>query len=513
MKDLFNQQGRENSVLFTNSISHHKQPSLQYKRAKNSGSNRMNPIVEAACELAISSAYGSGTTYRPIGPSADTAFSGSMVLELELVTTGAKTGVEVASKNVVLKHSSVRSLHPSFETDESKRKNSKKYAAAVKTDKSSRNECAFLNVYWECLLTKNFNKTRIPAVLFARDHPTEGVTLLLESLSSFGENGGSTRIDEIPLGPRTDAALEWLANFHAAFLPRSLNPWAFDLLPSCTRNENKANTTTAGASPTSFLWSVGTHLSLEKRSPVELRNLATDLTAFVERFQGEHEYFLTSADARKQGRRIQAVAEGVAATLHPDNNPTRRTMVHGDYKQGNMFFDDACDIGEASSSKENPSKTSNRDKIAVFDWQWTGPGIAATDLIYLCVMAVSDEALEDYETNILKPYHKYLLQAMNRGQNIDESIQNDYPYEVLANEFKLAAIDIQRWLGGSRLNSMTPESVLKAQENVDVNHGIFRRSVERLVWVFQTVDGALDDVESGKVPLISPNSSLDGTSR
>lgn len=181
---------------------------------------------------------------------------------------------------------------------------------------------------------------------------------------------------------------------------------------------------------------------------------------------------LDSADAREQGRRIQAVAEDVATTLHPDNNPTRRTIVHGDYKQGNMFF------GVSSGSTGHHR---NGDKIAVFDWQWTGPGIGATDLIYLCVIAVSDEALEDYETNILKPYHNFLLRALNWGQNNDDRVENDYPYDRLVDEFKLAAIDIQRWLGGSRFKNMTPESVLNAQKNVDVNHGIFRRSVERLV--------------------------------
>ena len=450
--------------------------------------SKMDPVVEAACNLAVFSAFGdsSGKSYRPIGPSADTAFSGSVVLELEVKSLGID-----AAEKVVLKHSSIRSLHPSFDTQEARNENSKKYAAAIKTDKSSRNEVAFLVAYCERLLTENSNKTRIPRVLFARDHPTEGVTLLLESLTSFGKNGSSVRIDEIPLGPRTEASLEWLANFHAAFLPKALNPNAFDPLPSPSNTETDA--TTASELPSfSFLWSVGTHLSLEKRSPVELRDLATDLGTFVDRFEGEHEYFRTGQEAREQGRRIQAVAEGVAATLHPNNNPSHCTMVHGDYKQGNMFFDDA------------QANDCNGDEIAVFDWQWTGPGIGATDLVYLCVMAISDEALEDYETHILKPYHTYLLHALNRGHSNSDKIKlREYPYDTLLEEFKLAAIDIQRWMGGSRYRSMTPESVRRAQKNVDVNHGIFRRSIERLVWIFRTVDEALDQIESGKIELIS----------
>jgi hypothetical protein len=472
-------------------------PNTSAADAGSSNSSKMDPIVEVACDLAVFSVFGnsSGTSYRPIGPSADTAFSGSVVLELEVKSLGAE-----AAEKVVLKHSSVRSLHPSFDTEEARSENSKKYAAAIKTDKSSRNESAFLGAYWERLFTENSNKTRIPRVLFARDHPTEGVTLLLESLTSFGRNGSSIRIDEIPLGARTEATLEWLANFHAAFLPRYLNPDAFDHPPS----NAAAEATATNLPPSSFLWSVGTHLSLEKRSAAELRDLATDLAAFVDRFEDEHEYFRTGREAREQGRRIQAVAEDVAASLHPDNNPIRRTMVHGDYKQGNMFFDDAQDNTRMHSPADKPSKNCNGDKIAVFDWQWTGPGIGATDLVYLCVMAVSDEALGDYEAHILKPYHTYLLRALNRGHNnSNESKRRDYPYENLVDEFKLAAIDIQRWMGGSRYRSMTPESVRRAQKNVDVNHGIFRRSIERLVWIFRTVDEALDQIESGKIDLVS----------
>ena len=449
----------------------------------NNNNSKLDPIVQTACDIAVSSVYGESSSYRPIGPSADTAFSGSAVLELE-VTTKNVSGIQ----KVVLKHSSIRSLNPLFETNEGREKNAKKHAAAIKTDKSSRNECAFLQAYSEQLMTKTFNNTRIPKVLFARDHPTEGVTLLLESLTSFGANGSSFRLEEIPLGPCLDATLEWLANFHVAFLPQSLNPKAFEAaLPSDDRSTIEPNNST-------FLWTVGTHLSLEKRSSVELEDLPRELAAFVERFQNEHDYFRSKPAAKKQGQRIQAVAKGVASRLHPDNNPTRRTMVHGDYKQGNMFFDnDKVTIS---------GNDCGGDKIAVFDWQWTGPGIGATDLIYLCVMAVSNEALVDYETTILKPYHNYLQQAIRKTSNGDETTKaSQYPYETLVEEFKLAAIDIQRWLGGSRYKSMTPESVSKAQQNIDVNHGIFRRSIERLVWIFQTVDGALDDIESGKTKL------------
>ena len=204
----------------------------------------MDPTVVAACDLAVNFVFGPTATYRPIGAAADTAFSGSAVIELEVTvvipktkttttktTNGKNTAHNTNTTRVVLKHSSVRTLSKSFvttgtsdeeEDDITIKSSSKKYAAALKVDRSSRNEYAFLQSYSEKLLqlppnnididdgissisNKNKNKyknddeeikiiqtkTRIPRTLFARNHPTEGITLLLESLSSFGDSCGN----------------------------------------------------------------------------------------------------------------------------------------------------------------------------------------------------------------------------------------------------------------------------------------------------------------------------------
>jgi hypothetical protein len=395
----------------------------------------MDTTVAAAGALAISSAFSDhAPTFKPTGSAADTAFSGSAVLELALDPPPPNDNL------VVLKHSAVRNLNMD--------PNDPKYAAAVKVDQSSRNECCFLQAYSSQLLERNI---KIPRTLFARNDPNEGVTLLMESLSTWNQ------LPELPLGLETDSALKWLANFHAAFLPKALNSGALSL----------SDLVESGG------WSTGTHLSLEKRPPKEIESLEEDLSAFAARFEAKDAYFVSSS-AREQGARLQAVVADAATALLPANH-AHQTMVHGDYKHGNFFF--------------GPS-----GEIAVFDWQWTGPGVGATDLIYLCAMAVCDDALEDHEANILRPYHAHLIEALGGEETC-------YPYEELLTEFKIAALDYQRWQGGSRLKWITPETMKAAGENVDVNHGIFRRSIKRMVWIFETVDSVLDDVEAGRLTL------------
>ena len=158
----------------------------------------------------------------------------------------------------------------------------------------------------------------------------------------------------------------------------------------------------------------------------------------------------------------------------PQSPAHNTAKVHGDYKQGNFFF-------------------SPTGEISVFDWQWTGPGIGATDLIYVCVMALSDDTLADYENTVLKVYYEHLAATLGS--------RDKYCYEAFVREFKLATLDYQRWQGGSRCPSMTPASVKNGCEVVDVNHGIYRRSVARNVWTWKLVDAILDDIDRGEFKL------------
>ena len=189
----------------------------------------MNEIVSTAAAKAISSFYPDHPdpppSFTPTGTAADTAFSGSAVLELRLEPPPAPPNKPL----VVLKHSVVRTRNLEDPSDKSKLK------AAQKVDSSSVNEYAFLTAYPTSALGP---KIRIPEKLYARNDPNDGVTLLMESFSTHSQ------IPVIPLGVQLTSALRWLAYFHASFLPSgSLDPDKITELGG---------------------WELGTHLSLEK---------------------------------------------------------------------------------------------------------------------------------------------------------------------------------------------------------------------------------------------------------
>merc|ERR1712224_1103871 len=117
------------------------------------------------------------------------------------------------------------------------------------------------------------------------------------------------------------------------------------------------------------------------------------------------------------GERIRDVAHTVAYLLSPgSHNRGLLTLVHGDFKGGNIFF-----------RREGPG-------CAVIDFQWTGPGIAATDLVYLFASALDDESIERWE-DLLKQHHSTMSLALSGSS--DEL----YTYESLREHFRLAILD------------------------------------------------------------------------
>ena len=108
----------------------------------------MDPAVQAAANAAVASVFPT-TTWKPTGAAADTAFSGSAVLELQ---------VEHPQTLVVLKHSASRTAALAADAD------AKACAVAGKTDKSNRSECAFLQTY------PSIPNCRIPETLYASNY-------------------------------------------------------------------------------------------------------------------------------------------------------------------------------------------------------------------------------------------------------------------------------------------------------------------------------------------------------
>lgn len=174
----------------------------------------------------------------------------------------------------------------------------------------------------------------------------------------------------------------------------------------------------------------------------------------------------------KKWKRIKTIAHPIANLLRDGmnlNNPRQyRTIIHGDYKIANILFE---------------STTNNRlsfNNCASYDYQYTGIGYGARDLVMLIVSSIdlpspqnqTNNYWKDHERGLLEFYHQRLLfhisENINNGiyqqdlvnfNNIDESnntnsqnlevnLQRMYPFQNLLNQYELSLVDYMRFMLG-----------------------------------------------------------------
>ncbi|KAK3241688.1 hypothetical protein CYMTET_48571, partial [Cymbomonas tetramitiformis] len=171
------------------------------------------------------------------------------------------------------------------------------------------------------------------------------------------------------------------------------------------------------------------------------------------------------------GRRLRRSARALHRNLQ-FQWPQHRTLVHGDLKTANIFFNEAD------------------TEVAVVDWQWCGEGVGVVDLQYLMHTSGSIEVLQA-EQQILQLYHECLLANLRRFGKHDQAAT--YGLETMVGQYEVATLDYVRFLIGSMWGRTTPASCLA---NADcINQGMHKRSTAHLIWLVQKADGLLSQLE------------------
>eukprot|EP00933_Yihiella_yeosuensis_P036488 TRINITY_DN30243_c0_g1_i1.p1 TRINITY_DN30243_c0_g1~~TRINITY_DN30243_c0_g1_i1.p1 ORF type:complete len:408 (+),score=52.62 TRINITY_DN30243_c0_g1_i1:26-1249(+) len=282
------------------------------------------------------------------------------------------------------------------------------------------------------------NGVGIPVLLASQVLPSGGFATLSECLS---EN--SWLQYSVHPQSRTQEAVSWLAGFHGSFHGK---------MGSLSGHE---------------LWPAGCHVRLELRPASEFESMPKNFAHFCEAFAQTSPFF-ARPESVMLGTRLAAVAPKVAEHLLPERRKAEAvTLVHGDFKGANFFFQK-----EASG-------------CTAIDFQWTGPGIGATDLIYFLSTSVEDSVTEKY----LDLLHAYHIQLKAPG----------YSYDEFLRDFKVATLDYVRWAFGRALIAETPEKYRERAEKVDPNLGYFRRSAARVEWLLTLVETFLPEAENGNL--------------
>lgn len=296
------------------------------------------------------------------------------------------------------------------------------------------------------------------AVLYAKDvlgrEATDRFLLVLDSVTDDGQN--YVHADCLQLRDAKQA-LSYLASLHATALkkPGLVAQAAKDLWPSGGWWSFAKRGGLSGLENTSSIWE-------------------TVRTSFASEMV---QAGLTIDDDKDAGgslaERMIRQAPYISAQLFENVPESLKTIIHGDFKSANLFF-----------------QAESRDVVA-FDWQWCGVGIGALDVAYFLNTSVSSDALAN-EDGLLRWYYDQFTTRLGGLQNDDA-----YPFEAFERHYRLATLEYARVLLSNFWKDMTPASC--ATKFANTNCGLGYRSVPHVLRLMEKLDQGLRCVEQERV--------------
>eukprot|EP00892_Ulva_mutabilis_P000308 jgi/Ulvmu1/10278/UM060_0080.1 len=251
-------------------------------------------------------------------------------------------------------------------------------------------------------------------------------------------------------------ALAWLAGFHAAcWVPPAEGAHAVPDSPQSVQDAAEKH-----------LWPHGGYWSLDKRHldlagmPEQWRRWQDAMLPDPDSHSTQHSTDQADADIAQLAARLQAAAPALAQRLDALGATSGHTMLHGDFKTANIFFQPAPPDGAGGGGAAV--------RVCPCDFQWAGAGLGMQDVAYLLWTSVDPAALAAHEGALLRHYHDRLhselaAAGVSRGPT-DRELQEQY---------EVAMLDYVRFLVGSMWGACTPAS-FDAKAG-DINQGMHKR--------------------------------------
>ncbi|KAG2771194.1 hypothetical protein PC129_g22231 [Phytophthora cactorum] len=256
----------------------------------------------------------------------------------------------------------------------------------------------------------------------------------------------------------TRQALSYLANLHASTWGQE------DLL-------EKAGTE---------LWPAACWWAFPKRGEKELAQASDVWPQMLRNWEKvfEAESSLPStADLESLGERMIEHAAYISSCL---SNAALSTVVHGDFKSANLFFE------------------SQSRKVIAFDWQWSGVGLGAMDVANLLNTSVSISLLrnDEDELELLQFYYDRLRERL-QTLGVVSDLHTSYPFCAFERHYMLATLEYARLLISNFWKRMSPQSCVAKADNA--NCGLGYRSVPHVVRMVRKLHAGLERVNSERL--------------
>lgn len=186
------------------------------------------------------------------------------------------------------------------------------------------------------------------------------------------------------------------------------------------------------------------------------------------------------------GERLESVAEENGRLAHPfavdelsETFKQYRTFTHGDPKQANLFF--------------RQSSGSNLE-VGLIDFQWSGFGLASTDIAHFLTAAAHADLLNDGgESKLLEYYYtelsKYLVEY-GAYSNID--VKEHFSFDTFIDQYETAVLDMCRLVIAYAWSRFEPiDKNDKAGCARTANKNSYNKSMPNVIWLMSRCDEIL----------------------
>jgi len=186
------------------------------------------------------------------------------------------------------------------------------------------------------------------------------------------------------------------------------------------------------------------------------------------------------------GTRLESTAEENGRQAHPfaeegslsDEYKQYRTFVHGDPKQANLFF------------RSDSSNTSI--DVGLIDFQWSGFGLAATDIAHFITAALHADRLHDGgEETLLQYYYDHLqkyLVEYGVYPSADDAVEN-FSYELFMKQYETGVLDMCRLViayAWTRFEPVDKDDTVGCARTMNKNS--YNKSLPNVVWLMCRCD-------------------------
>ena len=235
------------------------------------------------------------------------------------------------------------------------------------------------------------------------------------------------------------------------------------------------------------VWRSGSYVQPHAQNPDQCESVACEWANKRMKFEKELSSF---GYWENLGERLQIVAKECGRHAHPfaeDENFSLeylkyRTFCHGDPKQANILF--------------RRSDKSEVEEIALIDYQWSGFGLASSDIAHFLTSAVHADMLEaGGEENLMRYYYdELILYLVDYGAfTSTRDARNGYSYAVFTHQLETAVLDLCRLVIAYTWDRF--EFPVEKGDDVGcartMNKTSYNKSIPNVVWLMSRCDQIL----------------------